>query len=88
MSQLIGSKWYDVGVELLDFEDVVEQLGKIVTDHKPDHTKCCDTMLTLWVDRQPKASWRQLIKVLRRPNIELGAMATNIEETLLHKPKS
>ena len=39
-------------------------------------------MLDLWLERKSDASWNQLIKTLRQPNIELEYLASKIEKLL------
>ena len=83
----IGIKWYDLGVELLDSSDVAE-LDMIEAEHPTDHKKCCTKMFSLWLRKQPAASWNLLVEALRQPCIELITLATNIKQMLLHhEPK-
>jgi len=83
----IGIKWYDLGIELLHSNDVAE-LDMIEAEHPTDHKKCCTKMFSLWLRKQPAASWNQLVEALRQPGVELITLATNIEQILLaHKPK-
>ena len=79
---LVGIKWYDLGIELLDSNDVGE-LDTIEAEHPSDLNKCCIKMFDLWLKKQPTASWNQLIEALRQPGIELGTLASNIEQMLL-----
>ena len=84
----VGLKWHDLGIELLDSSDDVEDLDKIEAEYKPDLDKCCTKMFQLWLKKQPTASWNQLIEALRQPDIELHTLATKIEEMLLQsKPQ-
>ena len=83
---LVGLKWHDLGIELLDSDDI-EQLDIIEAEHGSDLDKCCTKMFQLWLRKQPTASWNQLIEALRGPDIELHALASNIEQILL-QPKS
>ena len=84
---VVGLKWYDLGTELLDFEDV-KNLDLIEANHPSDLDKCCVKMFQLWLRKQPSASWNQLIEALRQPDIELHTLATKIEQMLLQpKPK-
>ena len=76
------TKWYDLGVELLAEEDV-QALDEIQSNYPRDANMCCTKMFQLWLDKQPKASWRQLIEALREPNIELKELANTIEQKLL-----
>ena len=83
----IGLKWHDLGIELLDFDDV-EALDIIEAEHPTDLNRCCTKMFQLWLTKQPTASWNQLIEALREPDVELHALATKIEQMLLQpKPK-
>ena len=77
----ITSKWYDIGVELFDVEDEAV-LNTIRTDHPGDSDKCAAEMLRLWLEKKTDASWNQLTKTLREPNIKLEYLATKIESLL------
>ena len=74
----ITTKWYDLGVELLAEEDV-QALDEIQRNNPRDVSTCCTKMFQLWLERQPDASWRQLIQALREPNIEMNELANTIE---------
>ena len=81
----VGSKWHDLGIELLDLDD---DLDRIEAESNNDLDKCCTKMFQLWLRKQPSASWNQLIKALREPSVELHALATKIEQMFLQpKPK-
>ena len=83
----VGSKWHDLGIELLDSDDV-EDLDKIEAEHKSDVDKCCTKMFQLWLRKQFTASWNQLIEALKQRDIELHSLATKIEQMLLQsKPQ-
>ena len=79
VKQVIGKKWYDLGIELLENDDI-GALNNIQSDHSKDQEECCTKMFQLWLTKQP-ASWNQLIEALR--NIKLNHLATSIEEMLL-----
>ena len=81
----VGLKWYDLGTELLDSDDI-GTLDTIEADHPSDHNKCCVKMFKLWLRKQPSASWNQLIEALKQPDIEFHALATRIEQMLV-QPK-
>ena len=70
-----------MGVELLAEEDV-QALDEIQNYYPRDVSMCCTKMFQLWLDRQPEASWRQLIQALREPNINLEELANTIEQKL------
>ena len=84
----VGLKWHDLGIELLDCDDDVEELDTIQANHPSDLSTCCKKMFQLWLRKQPSASWNHLIEALRQPDVELDALATKIEQMLLQsKPK-
>ena len=80
-------KCYDLGIELLDSSDI-EELKKIQAENKSDLDQCCTEMFLLWLQKQPTASWNQLIEALRQPHIKLHLLATNIEQMLLQSKPS
>ena len=70
--------WRDVGIELLgggsnDALDIIE-------NNNSDVTNCCSKMFQLWFDRQPTASWKQLIQALKQ--LQLDNLADQIESKL------
>ena len=80
----VGIMWQYLGIELLDFKDV-EKLDTIEAEHPSDLNKCCIKMFNLWLKKQPTASWNQLIEALRQPGIDLGTLASKIEQMLLQQ---
>ena len=82
----IGKKWHDLGIELLDSNDIGE-LDTIDAQHSSDLNKCCTKMFDLWLKKQPTASWNQLIEALRQPCINLTTLAKKIEQMLKPEPK-
>jgi len=79
---LVADKWYDIGLELLEQKD--EQTIKMIKRNNSGNVaECCTEMLELWLNRQPNATWNQLIKGLRAPGIELNSTASKIEKMLL-----
>ena len=78
---VIATEWHDIGVELLDESD--EAMLNVIKKNFPgDINKCAAEMLQLWLDRQPEASWGQLLETLREPNIKLNVLAAKIESML------
>ena len=76
--------WRDVGRELLGDllgEEVESELNAIAVNSRDNVIKCCSGMFSLWLERQPEASWRQLINALR--NVKLVSLATNVENLLI-----
>ena len=76
------TKWYDLGIELLAEEDV-QALDEIQRNNPRDASTCCTKMFQLWLERQPKASWKQLVEALKEPNIEMNELANTIEQKLV-----
>ena len=77
----IATKWKDVGVELLDVEDV-PKLDIIKVNFSGDADKCTVEMLQLWLNKKSDASWNQLIEAFKAPGIGLEALASKIEGML------
>ena len=71
--------WKDLGLELLgtgsnDSLDAIK-------NNNSDIRNCCSAMFQLWLDRQPTASWRQLIEALKQ--LQLNFLAYQIESKLI-----
>ena len=60
--------------------DADAQLGVIAMNAHDNVTKCCDLLFQSWLQRQPEASWGQLIQGLK--DIGLDALAAQIKEKL------
>ena len=73
-----AQKWKDLGIELIP--DGEAAVSTIAVNNKGDVTSCCASMFDKWLEKDPKASWRQLIEALNI--IGLGALATQIKEKL------
>ena len=71
-----------MGIELLGDESL-HALDEIQQNYPRDAGTCCTKMFQLWLERQPEASWRQLIQALREPNIEMNELANAIEQKLI-----
>ena len=82
VKNLIARKWFDVGVELFDKDDIT-QLDTIEASHPGDAEACCKKMLKLWVEKYPEATWNDLIKSLKARGVELCDTASKIEGMLL-----
>ena len=80
MKGSVGAIWHDLGIELLDPD--VEELD-IIEAGCSDINKCCTKMFQMWLKKQPTASWNQLIEALKQPGINLGTLASKIEQMLL-----
>ena len=71
--------WKDLGIELIP--DSAASLGIISANSSGNVVNCCSSLFSLWFQRQPKPSWRQLIEALK--NIDLKSLATQIEGQLI-----
>ena len=71
--------WLSLGIELLADKKDVAALYVIQSD-KTECSACCSKMFKLWLDRQPEASWRCLIKALKE--IRINNLASDIEKWL------
>ena len=80
-ADIANNDWYEIGVELFDAGDEAV-LNRIKDSNPGDTNKCAAEMLRLWLVRNPKASWNQLLEALREPNIGLNKLATKIEKML------
>ena len=70
-----------MGIELLDAEDLPHALDEIQKNYPRDVGMCCTKMLQLWLERQPDASWEQLLQALKE--IKMNDLASTIEQELL-----
>ena len=79
---LFTEKWFDVGSELLEPGDE-RQLKIIKSNNKLSLDESCAEMLDLWIEKQPDASWDQLIEALSAPGIEMYSVASKIKSMLI-----
>ena len=70
----VATRWYDLGVELLDSNTAV--LDVIKTSHQRDDHRCSD-MFKTWLEMKPEANWSQLVTALH--NIGLNTAARNLK---------
>lgn len=68
-----------MGEELLNNDDDITALD--AATHGMDEKQCCSVMFRMWLERQPKASWRQLIDALYV--IKLNRIANELENLLI-----
>ena len=74
-----SEKLLDLGIELLDNENVTA-LHVIKSDATKGLNERCSEMFTLWLNRQPKASWRNLVMALKK--IHMDTLASDVEKLL------
>ena len=70
--------WRDLGVQLLQEKDIIAL--DMIKNSKAELAVCCSEMFKLWLKRQPKASWRNLIHALNQ--IHLNKLAFDVEGLL------
>ena len=70
--------WKDLGAELLGVGS--NNALDIISNNNNDVMNCCSAMFQLWLDRQPTASWGQLIEALKQ--LQLNYLADHIKSKL------
>ena len=58
----LTTKWYDIGLELLDSDTAT--LDLIKKNNPMDADECCTEMFKKWLESNSDASWDQLIDAL------------------------
>ena len=76
--------WKDLGIELMG-QDSVADINAISVNNYGDIVGCCSSMFSLWLQKQPEASWKQLIDALI--NIKLNQLAAEIKKLLIPSEK-
>jgi len=77
----VRNKWYALGVQLLDDQDV-KVLTSIESDYRGDSETCCTKMLERWLDTVATANWEHLIAGLRSPSVKLNKLANDLATKL------
>ena len=70
----VATKWYKLGVELLDSNTSV--LDVIETNYQSDDDRC-SRMFKKWLEMKPDASWSQLVAALN--DIGLKSAANSVQ---------
>ena len=81
---LLDSKWYDLGVELMEDDDDIAVLNELQCEYPSDNDLCCTKMFQMWLGKRHVASWSHLIKCLRQPTVNLNELASVIESMIPH----
>ena len=66
-------------------QDSVTDVNTISANNRGDVVGCCSSLFTVWLQRQPEASWKQLIDALIK--IKLNMLASEIQKSLIPKQK-
>ena len=77
----IGSKWYQLGIQLKLNAKKLEDIHKLPDDSTYKTTK----MFELWLDTKPDATRRQVIDTLKKKIIEENTIAHEYELVMLRK---
>ena len=77
----VATKWYELGLELLD-EKEEHELNNIKSNYGSDVKKCCLEMFLLWLNANSDADWWQIVEALKSPGVELSATAAELERKL------
>ena len=78
---LIADVWYDLGLQLLDPEDETK-LDTIKYNNPVNANAACTEMFSLWLQKNPSASWNILISTIKGPGVEKHDVAHKIEQML------
>ena len=73
----VGSKWYELGIELLN-EDQLTQLD-IIRANNHEVTRCCSELFRFWLSSHSTATWQNLVEALKAPGVELNDVAATVE---------
>jgi len=76
----VATKWYTLGVELLDGDTAV--LDVIETNQQSDDDRC-SRMFKKWLEMKTDASWSQLVTALNK--IGLKTAADNVQRSKIAK---
>ena len=75
--------WKALGNALLPCDLVEREELCIIEANNPGNVKeCCEEMFDKWLKADKDASWRQLIKALQQPGVELNYLADDIKNKL------
>ena len=77
----LAPNWFELGAMLLE-EKQETQLNLIQDTYGVDKKKCCLIMLQYWMSTHSEATWHHLVTALRSPDVDLTAIASDIEANL------
>ena len=76
----VASKWYLLGLMLLDDEQVAQLDNIKSTNFSGGCTMCCVDLLKYWLQTHPNATWIHLVEALESPGVELPGVAMEIKK--------
>ena len=78
---LVVDVWYDLGLQLLDPDDK-SKLDAIKANNSNAPGSACTDMFSLWLQKNPSASWNSLISTIKGPGVNKHDVAYKIEQML------
>ena len=79
MIPFVATKWYEIGIELLD-ENKESELEVIKAKCGTDVKKCCLEMFIYWRNSHTGANWYHVVKALKSPAVNLKTVAAVLEK--------
>lgn len=76
-----STKWYELGIQLLEESTSVNILSEIEHDYPNNASRCCTKMFEKWLSQQPNASWDQILTALN--NIGMNSAVEQIKRELI-----
>ena len=77
----VGSKWYNLGIQLLDSKSEAT-LRHWKTENHKNVDEICTKMFALWLTTSITATWNDVINALKSRLVRLFNLAWNVEEKL------
>ena len=74
----VSTRWYDLGLQLLEDPEQVNQLNIIQYNNSKDSEKCCAELFEYWLQVDTTASWNKLITALQQ--VQYDVLASNIKK--------
>ena len=75
-----STKWYELGLQLLEECSGVKILNEIEHDYPSNVNRCCIKMFEKWLNQQCNASWDQLLTALNDINMNKAAEQIKINK--------
>ena len=76
-------KWYDLGLQLLDSEDV-PFLQSLKTEYQCNSDRCREVFIH-WLNVTENPTWSKILKALDQKSVKLPNVAANIRKMLKHR---
>ena len=69
-------KWSSIGIDLLND---ATQIETITLNNPNNNQKCCEQMFVNWLNKNPKATWWNLLDTLESDAVGLNALAEQVK---------